>query len=84
MTPFRVRTATSDADVDHHDDWSRYCMLVGTLAEQVRPASTVASMVANRARYVGDEDGRATFDTTTTEKTETLAAWSARHDMRLA
>jgi hypothetical protein len=84
MTPFRVRTATSGADVDHHDDWSRYCLLVAYMVEPVRAPSSVAGMIVNRARYVGDEDGRATFDTTTTEKTETLAAWSARHDMRLA
>ncbi len=84
MTPFRIRTTTSEADVDRHDDWSRYCLLIAYMVEPVRAPSAVAGMVINRARYIGDEDGRPTFDTTSAEKTETLAAWARRHDMRLA
>ena len=82
MTPFRIQTATTDADIQNLDDWSRYVNLIATFAsEPARSPSVVATMLLNRARRIpGDA---VAFSSEATEPTETLRQWAHRSDINL-
>ena len=82
MTPFRIQTATTDADIQNLDDWSRYVDLIATFAsEPARSPSVVVTMLLNRARRLpGDA---VAFSSEVTEPTETLAAWARANGVNL-